>query len=851
MTRPGAPAAAPSQMSGPTNVARRRTGMIVALFLSLVVGLLMAAAGQHAAAQDSDAGPWPQWTKDAAHTRQVDAAGPDDPGLAWWVDVAELTPDGADEPYEAARRFPALTPDGDVLVTAEHPDDGDGGHLLALDGDDGTIRWAVDEVRTSCGQAVDSQGRIWVQRTDEGPPWPIEALDPEDGEPHANTRLDAFGCSGDPNHLQIGGDLEHLIVVGGRGIGFGAEIGLAAYDISGASPTETWRLTDADPALDNMIQASQRHKQVLVTDDSVYAAVEVEDADEVARPELIEVELSTGDVVDRLTIPVDLTDADHDEPRALDIEAVSFARVGDMLVLGVEVADLSDARGLLAGVDLTTGLDAIAWQEPTGVDEAFTDGPRGLTVADGAVVLRDAAAGAEPLRAFDPATGDRLWTGERERAYPVTGPGGRVADADGALYVHAPGEDVGLDRDMLARLDATGDGAWFIPDAVLEQTMGLDEDELWRDLVVATLDDERLVVTEDPEASAHDAGRVIAIDNSGGLAEAWPDEAAAPDERIAGEHRIATSVELSRQFNAADTVVLATAQDYPDSLAGAPLASQLGAPILLTLPSRVPAEVADEIERLGADRAVLLGGEAALGPGVEGDLEAIGIDDIERFAGETRFHTAGLVALAVQEEADTASAYVVEGAHADPDRGWPDAVGVSGLAAYEEQPILLVTRNNVPRRTAQAAEFFTDFTIVGGEGAVSEDVESWFRSLDEMSEEDDVTVDRVAGLTRYDTSARIADRSLAAGVDPSVVYLATGGNWPDSLSAAPVAGATAADLGVRGGVLLLVHGADLSFSADSAEWLEANAADIDSVTAVGGTAAISDKVLVDAQALVE
>lgn len=52
--------------------------------------------------------------------------------------------------------------------------------------------------------------------------------------------------------------------------------------------------------------------------------------------------------------------------------------------------------------------------------------------------------------------------------------------------------------------------------------------------------------------------------------------------RLAGTDRVHTAGELSRTFPAADTVLIARADDYPDALAGGPLAGAVDAPVLLT-----------------------------------------------------------------------------------------------------------------------------------------------------------------------------------------------------------------------------------------------------------------------------
>ena len=287
--------------------------------------------------------------------------------------------------------------------------------------------------------------------------------------------------------------------------------------------------------------------------------------------------------------------------------------------------------------------------------------------------------------------------------------------------------------------------------------------------------------------------------------------------RVAGANRVATAVALSeRAHRSATTVVVARADSYADALAAAPLAGQLDAPVLLTGSGALDAAVAGEIRRLGATSARVIGGTGALGTAVETGLRDDGVSDVRRVAGTSRYDTARLIA----ESVGGTSVYIAQAS------SWPDAVAVSGLAALTGRPILLVDRATVPGATAQALSTLgaTSATIVGGTGAVDEAVAGTLRTSG-------LTVSRLAGSTRYATSAAVADAALVAGGDPSTTWIATGRDWPDALAAGPAAAAS-------GAVLLLVDGR--SGSGPSSAWLADNA---DAVLVVGGAASITDEVV--------
>jgi putative cell wall-binding protein len=79
---------------------------------------------------------------------------------------------------------------------------------------------------------------------------------------------------------------------------------------------------------------------------------------------------------------------------------------------------------------------------------------------------------------------------------------------------------------------------------------------------------------------------------------------------VSGVDRYATTAELSRVTFApgVDVVYVATGTNFADALS----AAALGAPVLLARPNCIPASVLTELERLAADKIIVLGGTSAL-----------------------------------------------------------------------------------------------------------------------------------------------------------------------------------------------------------------------------------------------
>jgi hypothetical protein len=293
-------------------------------------------------------------------------------------------------------------------------------------------------------------------------------------------------------------------------------------------------------------------------------------------------------------------------------------------------------------------------------------------------------------------------------------------------------------------------------------------------------------------------------------------------QRVSGSDRTATAAAVSRGvFSSARTVVLARADEYADALAGAPLAADLDAPLLLSGRDRLSPAAATEIERLGAREAVLLGGRAALADQVARDLESRGLQ-VRRIQGANRYATAAEIA---RELPSSGEVIITEGENADRARGWPDALSASGLAAARGIPILLVTRDTLPAETAGAISGSSEVLVVGGPAAVSDPVAS-------AAGRRGSSVRRLAGSDRYATSAVVAEEALRRGGSASTTWVATGRAFADGL----VAGAAA---GTTGGLLLLIDGQDLDASAASRDFLASRRGAITSLRVVGGTGAIT------------
>lgn len=307
-----------------------------------------------------------------------------------------------------------------------------------------------------------------------------------------------------------------------------------------------------------------------------------------------------------------------------------------------------------------------------------------------------------------------------------------------------------------------------------------------------------------------------------------------PLRRVNGTNRrdTANQLALAAYPGGADAVLLAREDNYPDALSGGPLAAALGAPILLSPTAGLTGDVIDTIRRLDPSVVYILGGVAALSPEVERQLDSelglrIAEEEVFRFNGANRFDTAARIANFLTG-GNVERAYVVEGSNPSPLRGWPDAVAVSGLAAFQQVPILLVNRDELPTDTSDALRNLgvDEVTVVGGPVAVADGT---LNAIDVVVDR----VSRVSGETRYDTSAAVVELSLEAGMWIRSTWIATGENFPDAL----VAGAV---VGRDGGILQLLPGSDVTSAVNAFGFFEELADGVSRTFLLGGPVAISE-----------
>ena len=297
-------------------------------------------------------------------------------------------------------------------------------------------------------------------------------------------------------------------------------------------------------------------------------------------------------------------------------------------------------------------------------------------------------------------------------------------------------------------------------------------------------------------------------------------------------YQTAAAIALAAFPQGADTVLIATGENFPDALGAAALAGQENIPILLTDGDVLSPECKDAIIDLGVDEDVwIVGGESAISEAVVTEIVntiAADIDPPRRVSGDDRYGTALAIADAISGGTgglDEPYGFVATGLN------YPDALAASAISYALDIPIYLVPGTSIPTATMDQMEVdgVTIPVILGGTSAVHVDVETALKARF-----GDDNVYRVWGDNRYQTAYEIsqwAKDALDFGMSGACV--ATGESFPDALAGGQLAGA-------RYAPMILTASNQLSLAAQ--DFCTGNEMEVRYITILGGPVAISDPV---------
>ncbi|MBV4420686.1 cell wall-binding repeat-containing protein [Clostridium tyrobutyricum] len=253
--------------------------------------------------------------------------------------------------------------------------------------------------------------------------------------------------------------------------------------------------------------------------------------------------------------------------------------------------------------------------------------------------------------------------------------------------------------------------------------------------------------------------------------------------RLSGQDRYETSFNIASQVNpgVANSIIIASGKNFPDSLVGAPLSKKLNAPILLVddFNSGLAYKSLDYISKHLSENGTiyLLGGVSSVGNNVVKQLQQSGYSNIKRLGGTDRFDTNNIIVNEMNVK-DGTPVVIVNGFN------FPDALSISGIAASKGYPIFMSNANNIPQSIVDKISSINPSKVymIGGTAVLSDNVKNKLKSS--LSGIEDSDIIRINGKDRYDTSLQAAKYFK---LDSKYAILSNGRNFPDALSGSALA----------------------------------------------------------------
>lgn len=290
--------------------------------------------------------------------------------------------------------------------------------------------------------------------------------------------------------------------------------------------------------------------------------------------------------------------------------------------------------------------------------------------------------------------------------------------------------------------------------------------------------------------------------------------------RLEGSDRYQTAMEAAKNFFVnSEFAMIASGASFEDALFAGPFAAQYRAPLLLTEKNALPKGTIETLRDLHVSIVYLIGTEDLVSSTVEESLKEAGFAVVR----------IGDAELSRRAESMSSKAAVLRGVQIIGDATSLVVSGDQFADALTAGPLVHALRNagnsSVAARYLPYSPLLKDLSnwVVGGENSVPA-----------MNEEK-----RIEGTDRYETAVAVAEAIRdARGKTPERIVLVDGTNYPDALSAVPVAAET-------NGVILLTQPDRLNEA--TAQFIRESG--IRKITILGGENSVSNAVEEQVRAL--
>lgn len=180
-----------------------------------------------------------------------------------------------------------------------------------------------------------------------------------------------------------------------------------------------------------------------------------------------------------------------------------------------------------------------------------------------------------------------------------------------------------------------------------------------------------------------------------------------------GADRYATNAEIIKEFKDADTCIIASGENFADSLSIGAYATKNGYPIVLVQKNKINDVTKQALKNSKIKKCYIVGGENSVSKSLEKELPQV----IERIAGNDRYETSLKIADKFYKDAE--GAYLASG------EVFADSLAINPIAAKFDVPLILTPKDKLPQKTIEYLEKskIIQVAIIGGEKTVSKHIQ--------------------------------------------------------------------------------------------------------------------------------
>ena len=246
--------------------------------------------------------------------------------------------------------------------------------------------------------------------------------------------------------------------------------------------------------------------------------------------------------------------------------------------------------------------------------------------------------------------------------------------------------------------------------------------------------------------------------------------------RIYGKDRYDTSSKIAKEgWSSSYYAIIASGEDFPDSLGAVTLSKKHDAPILLTNNKNLNKNTREDLTRMRVKKVFIIGGQGAISPKVEQDIKSMGITT-ERLGGKDRYETSIKIA---ERLGNPGTLFVVTSNH------FVDALSVGPIASKKGSPIILTSKDKLSDVTKKYLykKVFNKIYLIGDKSQISDKIVSEFENHVKDGKRGIERIDcKTSNSNIYERNINIIDKFPNELNSYREIYIASGVAFADALS---------------------------------------------------------------------